>query len=79
MHELDRILDAQDVRVFVFVDVVDMAISVVDLPKPGRSGHQDQALRLLDQLAEHARATRVFEGQHFRGMVRNTAPAPRFG
>jgi hypothetical protein len=34
VHELDRILDGQDVVRLVVVDVVDHAASVVDLPEP---------------------------------------------
>jgi pyridoxal phosphate enzyme (YggS family) len=43
-----------------------IAASVVDLPEPVGTGDQDQALRLVDQFLEDARATQVFQGQHFR-------------
>ncbi|MNT06846.1 hypothetical protein D3C72_1415290 [compost metagenome] len=65
VHEFDRILDSEDVAVFVLVDVVDHRRQRGRLARTGRAGHQDQALRLLDHLAEQRRAGQVFQGQHF--------------
>ena len=66
VHELDRILDAEDVAVFGLVDVVDHRRQRGRLARAGGTGDQDQALRLFDQLLEQRRATQVFQGQHFR-------------
>jgi hypothetical protein len=64
VHEFDRILDGEDVAVFVLVDVVDHRRQRGRLARTGRAGHQDQALRLLDHLAEQRRAGQVLEGEH---------------
>ena len=52
--------------VFVLVDVVDHRRQRGRLARTGRAGHQDQALRLVDQFLEDARAAQVFQRQHFR-------------
>src|SRR5690606_15454636 len=67
VHELDRVLDREDVRVLVLVDVVEHRRQGGRLARAGRAGHQDQALRLLDQRAEDGRAAQVLEGQHLGG------------
>src|SRR5690606_40090484 len=64
VHELDRILDREDVRVLVLVDVVEHRRQGGRLARAGRPGDQDQALRLVDQFAEDRRAAQVFQRQH---------------
>ncbi|AJZ05202.1 hypothetical protein J162_03088 [Xanthomonas citri pv. citri] len=65
VDEFDRVLDGEDVPVLILVDVVDHAGQRGRLARAGRAGHQDQALRLIDQLTEDRRAAKVFQRQHF--------------
>src|SRR3546814_11039543 len=64
VHEFDRILDREDVAVLGLVDVVDHRRQRGRLARAGRAGHQDQALRLVDQVLEDLRAAQVLEGEH---------------
>ncbi len=67
VHEFDRILDGEDVAVFVLVDEVDHRRQRGRLARAGRPGDQDQALRLLDQLAEDRRAAQFLQAKHLGG------------
>src|SRR3970040_3172548 len=67
MHELDRILDRQDVRVFALVDVVDHRRQRGRLARSGRAGDQDQALRLVHYGLDDLRAAKILQGQHLGG------------
>ena len=62
VHELDRVLDGEDVLVALAVDLVDHGSQGGGLPRSGRSRHQDQAARLVTQLADHGRQSQLMEG-----------------
>ena len=56
VHELDRVLDREDVAVLVLVDVVDHRRERGRLARAGRAGDQHQAARLVGDLREDLRA-----------------------
>ena len=56
VHELDRVLDREDVAVLVLVDVVDHRRERGRLARAGRAGDQHQAARLVGQVGEDLRA-----------------------
>ncbi len=65
MYKLDRILDREDMAVLVLVDVVDHRRERSRLARTSRPGHQDQTLRLLDELLEDARAAEILQAEDF--------------
>ena len=69
VHELDRILDGDDVIGAVVVAVVDHAGQRRGLARAGRSGDQHQAARQHAQVAEDLRRLQVIERQDDRGNV----------
>ena len=63
VHELDRILDRDDVVVAVPVDVVDHRAERRRLARAGRSGHEHEALRQPAQLQNVRREAELLGGQ----------------
>ena len=61
VHELDRVLDRDDVLGAVDVDVVDHARERGRLARAGRAGHQHQPARQHAQVLEHLRRVQVLE------------------
>jgi hypothetical protein len=61
VHELDRVLDGQDVAVLVLVEVVHHRRQRGALARAGRAGHQHHAARLERQLGEHLRRVQLLE------------------
>ena len=66
MHELDRVLDRQNVSVQVVVDVIDHRRQGGRLARAGRAGHQHQPARFLREVGELSRALQFLERQHAR-------------
>ena len=64
VHELDRILDREDVVRPVVVAVVDLAGVRGRLAGAGGPGHEHQAARQHAQVLEHLRRVQVLERQH---------------
>ena len=67
VDEFDWVLDGEDMAVFVLVDVVHHRRQRGRLARTGRAGDQDQALRLVDQFAEHLGRGQVVQRQHLGG------------
>jgi hypothetical protein len=67
VHELDRILDGQDVALEALVDVVDHRRQRRRLARSGRSGDQHQALLAVADVLEDLRQTEVVHGHHLGG------------
>ena len=67
MHELDRILDGQDMSMLVLVDVIHHCRQGGRLARAGRPRHQHDAAGILGYLLEYFRAVQFFQGQHLRG------------
>ena len=63
VHELDRILDRDDVVVAVPVDVVDHRAERRRLARAGRPGHEHEALRQPAQLQDVRREAELLGGQ----------------
>src|SRR5439155_710407 len=61
MHELDRVLDGQDVIVALGVDLVDHRRQRRRLAAAGRAGDEHQAARLLRERREHGRQAQIAE------------------
>ena len=61
VHELDRILDRQDMTVFVLVDVVAHRRQRRRLARAGRPGAQDQPARTVGQVGEDLRGVQLFK------------------
>ncbi len=77
VHELDRILDRDDVVVAVPVDVVDHRAERRRLARTGRAGHEHEALRQVAQLEDVRRETQLLGRQDLAsGITRKTAPGP---
>ena len=76
VHELDRILDREDVVGAVAVDLVDHRGERRRLARAGRAGHEDEAARLHRELGERASgrpsSSSVFSSS---GMTRKAAPS----
>ena len=66
VHELDRILDRDDVLVARLVDVVDHRAQRRRLARSGRAGHQHQPLVQLAQLQDVRRQPELFGGEDVR-------------
>ena len=69
VHELDRVLDRDDVVGPVVVDVVDHRGKRGRLARAGGAGDQHQAARLHRDVLEDLRRVQVVERQHHRGNV----------
>ena len=69
VHELDRILDRDDVIRAIVVAVVDHAGERGRLARARRAGDQHQATRQHAQVAEDLRRLQVIEAQDHRGNV----------
>ena len=77
VHELDRVLDGDDVLVVGVVDAVDDAASVVDLPEPVGPVTSTRPLRDGRGARSRRGSSRSSSGAIFAGMIRNTARARR--
>jgi hypothetical protein len=66
VHELDRVLDREDVAVLVLVDVVDHRGKGGRLPRAGRPGHKHQAAWLVGDLGEALRGLEILEREDLR-------------
>ncbi|MNE75816.1 hypothetical protein D3C80_1720090 [compost metagenome] len=78
MHELDGILDGEDVVVEVVVDVIDHGRQGGGLARTGRARDQHQAAGKLRYLAKHLRRPQIFQGQDCaRYGTKHGARAPR--
>src|SRR3984885_10014940 len=78
VHELDRILDRDDVVGAVVITVIHHAGERGGLAGARRARDEHEAAREHAQVAENLRCTQVIERENDRGNIRNTAPAPRF-
>ena len=67
VHELDRVLDGEDVIVALAVDLVDHRRQRRRLARSGRAGHQHQAARPLGQLRQHRRQAQILEASDLLG------------
>ncbi len=65
VDKFDRVLNGQDVFVFVVVDVVHHRCQRGGLARTGRAGHQHQPPGHRTDIAEHTAHTELFHGQHF--------------
>ena len=63
MDEFDRVLNGQDVRVLVLVDVVDHCRQCRRFARTGRPCHQDDPTRILGDLLEYLRARQILQGE----------------
>jgi hypothetical protein len=61
VHELDRVLDREDVVGAVAVDLVDHRGERRRLTRPGRAGDEDEAARLHRELGQRARQVQLLE------------------
>ena len=61
MKELDRIFDRENVLMPLFIDLVNYGSQSCRFPRAGWSGHQDQTARLVAQLFDDRRQTKLFE------------------
>ena len=61
VHELDRVLDGEDVFVALGVDLVDHGRQGRGFAGTGRPRHQHQAARFVAQLADHRRQAQLVE------------------
>jgi hypothetical protein len=66
VHELDRILDREDVAVLVRVHVIDHRRERRRLARARRAGAQDEAARPVRHLGEHLRRVQFLERQDLR-------------
>ncbi len=66
MDEFDRVFDGQDMRVFIFIDVIDHCRQRGRFAGTGRAGDQHQAARLQRQLGKDARCVELFQRQDCR-------------
>ena len=77
VHELDRILDREDVAGARAVDVVDHRRERGRLAGAGRPGDEHEARAALGELADGLRAAEIARGVRILlGMVRKTAARP---
>ena len=67
MHEFDRVLDRQNVAVLVFIDMIDHRRQGGRLAGPGRPGNQNDAARLVGDVAETLGRVQFLKRQDFRG------------
>jgi hypothetical protein len=77
VHELDRVLDRQDVPVLVVLTWSTIAASVVDLPEPVGPVHRMSPRGRFAISAKTFGALSSSSESTFEGMVRNAAAAPR--
>ena len=61
VHELDRVLDGEDVVVALGVDLVDHGRQRGGLARSGRARHQHQSARLVAHLAHDGRKSQLVE------------------
>ena len=66
VHDLDRVLDRDDVRPARPVDVTDHRGDRRRLPGAGRSGEQHQATRGIGKLGDHRREQQLIDRRHVR-------------
>ena len=66
VHELDRVLDRDDVILPRLVDVIDHRAERRRLPRSGRSGDQHQALVQLAQVQDERRQPELLGGEDLR-------------
>ncbi len=66
VHELDRVLDGQDVRVPSVVDVVDHGGERRRLARAGRAGHEHETALFLAELLEDRRQVQGLERRNHR-------------
>ena len=64
VHELDRILDRQDMAVQGVVHVIDHGGERGRLARSGRPGHQHQTARSRGEIREHPGRLQLFQRQH---------------
>ena len=67
VNELDRVLDGEDVALLVFVDLVDHRGERRGLARTRRTGHEDDAARLIDDLGEDLGCPELLKRQDLRG------------
>ena len=79
VHELDRVLDGEDVFVALGVDLVDHGRQRRRLARSGRPGDQHQPARPVAQLADHRRQAQLIEGLDLQRNQRKTRPTSRAG
>ena len=75
MHELDGVLDGEDVGLARVVDLVDHGGQGGAFAAAGGAGDQDEAL-LQHHFLQHGRHAQLVQRHIFVGMVRNTAAMP---
>jgi hypothetical protein len=63
VHELDRVLDGEDVAILVFVQVVNHRCQRGRFSGTGRAGDQHQAARTHREIGEDPRRVQVFQAQ----------------
>ena len=78
VHELDRILDRQDVVGLVVVDVVDHRRERRRFARACRAGDQHDAARVHRHVLENRRCAQIIERQDLGGNGTKTAAEPRF-
>ena len=66
MDELDRVFDGQNVRVLVFIDVIDHRRQRRRLAGTSWAGHQHDAARIFGDILEDFRTVQIFQGQDLR-------------
>ena len=76
VHELDRVLDREDVALELGVDRVDDGGERRRLARAGLAGDENEAARRRRELVQRLRHLELVERQAFDGMPRNTAPTP---
>src|SRR6266850_1510009 len=67
VHELDRVLDGEDMALLVVVDLVDHGGERRGLARARGTGHEDDAAPLIDDLGEDLGCPQLFERQDLRG------------
>ncbi len=64
MHELDRVLEADDIEVAVLIEVVDHRRQRRRFAGTGATRHQHHALVIIAELLEDRRHVQLVEGRH---------------
>ena len=78
VHELDGILDREDVACLVAVDPIDHGRQGCAFAGPCRSGHQDQSLRTGREALQHAGEIQLLHGEdRLRNQAQHHRRAPQ--
>ena len=78
VHELNGILDREDVACLVAVDPIDHGRQGCAFAGPCRSGHQDQSLRTGREALQHAGEIQLLHGEdRLRNQAQHHRRAPQ--